>query len=153
MHFWQNNRGLLRATAVTRGLERTPNKSQHTNLTLEKIILPPLLPGFELVTFRSRIWRSNQQAIQAQRTPQIKSERLHYLKGSIKLFHNHFKYCHLIRWLSARCSKNEWWTDPWNAHVASLKKKTQKLSFSKRTLSNERSRRDEIKSIDWKSLS
>ena len=42
------------------GVERTPNKSQHTKLTLEKNILPPLLPGFELSTFRSRVRRSNQ---------------------------------------------------------------------------------------------
>ena len=41
------------------------DKSQHTNLTLEKKILPPLLPGFELATFRSRVRRSNQQAIPA----------------------------------------------------------------------------------------
>ena len=27
------------------GVERTPNKSQHTKLTLEKKILPPLMPG------------------------------------------------------------------------------------------------------------
>ena len=33
------------------GLERTPNKSQHTKLTLEAKILPPLLPGFELTSF------------------------------------------------------------------------------------------------------
>ena len=37
------------------GVERTPNRSQHTKLTLEKKILPPLLPGFELATFRSRV--------------------------------------------------------------------------------------------------
>ena len=48
------------------GVKRTPNKkSQHTKLTLEKKILPPLLPGFELTTFRSRVRRSNQQAIPA----------------------------------------------------------------------------------------
>ena len=47
------------------GLERTPNKTQHTKLTLEKKIPPPLLPGFELATFRSRVRRSNQQAIPA----------------------------------------------------------------------------------------
>ena len=46
-------------------MERTPNKSQHTKLTLEKNILPPLLPGVELVIFRSRVRRSNQQAIPA----------------------------------------------------------------------------------------
>ena len=33
------------------GVEQTPNKRQHTKLTLEKKILPPLLPGFELVSF------------------------------------------------------------------------------------------------------
>ena len=36
-------------------VERTSNKSQHTKLTLEKKILPPLLPGFELTTFRSQV--------------------------------------------------------------------------------------------------
>ena len=65
LRFWQNGRGILRATAVTQGEERTPNKSQHTKLTLEKEIFPPLLPGFELATFRSRVRRSNQQAIPA----------------------------------------------------------------------------------------
>ena len=35
------------------GVELTPNKSQHTKLTLEKTILPLLLLGFELATFRS----------------------------------------------------------------------------------------------------
>ena len=39
-------------------MERTPNKSQHTKLTLEKKILPSLLPGHELATFRSRVRRS-----------------------------------------------------------------------------------------------
>ena len=46
-------------------MQRTPNKSQHTKLTLEKKILPLLLPGFELATFRSRARRSNEQAIPA----------------------------------------------------------------------------------------
>ena len=65
LHFWQTDRGLLRTTAVARGLERTPNKSQHTKLTLEKKIRPPLQPGFELATFRSLVRRSYQQAIPA----------------------------------------------------------------------------------------
>ena len=47
------------------GVEQTRNKSQHTKLTLEKKIFPPLLPGFELATFRSRVRRSYQRAIQA----------------------------------------------------------------------------------------
>ena len=45
------------------GVERTPTKSQRTKFTLEKKILPPLLPGFELATFWSRVRRSYQQAI------------------------------------------------------------------------------------------
>ena len=65
LHFLWNDRGLLRATAVTQGVEQTPNKSQHTKLTLEKKILPPLLLGFELATIRSRVRRSYQQAIPA----------------------------------------------------------------------------------------
>ena len=40
------------------GVEWTPNKSQYTKLTLERKILPPLLPEFELATFRSRVRRS-----------------------------------------------------------------------------------------------
>ena len=33
-------------------MEWTPNKNQHRKLTLDKKILPPLLLGFELATFR-----------------------------------------------------------------------------------------------------
>ena len=44
------------------GMKQTTNKSQHTKLTLEKKILWPLPPGFELATFRSQVQSSNQQA-------------------------------------------------------------------------------------------
>ena len=37
------------------GVAQTPTKSQHTQLTPEKKILPPLLPEFELAKFRSRV--------------------------------------------------------------------------------------------------
>ena len=43
LHFWQNDRVLLRATALTPGWNGYPNKSQHTKLIIEKKILPPLL--------------------------------------------------------------------------------------------------------------
>ena len=59
LHFWQNDRDRLRATAVTRGRNGYRNKSQHRKLTLEKKILPPLLQGFEHATFQSRVRRSN----------------------------------------------------------------------------------------------
>ena len=36
LDFWQNDRDLLRATAVTRGRNGYRNKSQHRTLTLEK---------------------------------------------------------------------------------------------------------------------
>ena len=53
LHFWQNDRDLLRATAVTRGWNGYRNKSQHRKSTLErKKILPPLLQGFESATWR-----------------------------------------------------------------------------------------------------
>ena len=62
LHFWQNDQDLLRATAVTRGWNGYRNKRQHRKLTLEKKILPPLLPGLEPGTFRSRVRRSNHWA-------------------------------------------------------------------------------------------
>ena len=55
---WQNDRGLLRATAVTRGWNGYRNKSQHRKLTLEKKILQPLQQEFEPATFSSRVRRS-----------------------------------------------------------------------------------------------
>ena len=65
LHFWQNDRGLLRATAVTRGWNGYRNKSQHRKLTKEKKILPPLLQGFEPATFQSRVRRSNHWTVPA----------------------------------------------------------------------------------------
>ena len=59
LYLCQNGRDLLRATAVTRWAEQTPNKS------LDKKILQPFLPGFELATSRSWVRRSYQQAIPA----------------------------------------------------------------------------------------
>ena len=51
LHFWQNDCGLLCATAVTQGWNRYQNKSQHRKLTPEKKILLPLLLAFEPSTF------------------------------------------------------------------------------------------------------
>ena len=59
VHFWQNDRGLLCATAATRGWNGYRNKSQHRKLTREKKILPPLQQGFEPMTFQSQVRRSN----------------------------------------------------------------------------------------------
>ena len=58
LHFWQEWPGSFTCHCSKTGLEWTPNKSQHTNLTPEKKILPPLLLGFDLVTFRSQVWSS-----------------------------------------------------------------------------------------------
>ena len=63
LHFWQNDRDLLCATAVTRRWNRYQNKSQHRKLTLENKILPPLLQGFEPATFQSWVRRSNHWTI------------------------------------------------------------------------------------------
>ena len=59
LHFWQNDRGLLRATAVTEGWKWYRNKSQHRKSTLENKILLPLQQRFKPVTFWSRVRRSN----------------------------------------------------------------------------------------------
>ena len=90
--FGRNDRGLLRATAVTRGLNGYRNKSQHRKLTLEKKILPPLLQGFEPATFRSRVRRSNHWAVPApgfvRRTEKMHHEVLALMRG----------YCHHYYW-------------------------------------------------------
>ena len=65
LHFWQNDWGLLRATAVAQGWNRYRNKSQHRKLTLEKKILLSLLQGFKPTTFWSRVQRSNHWAVLA----------------------------------------------------------------------------------------
>ena len=51
LHFWQNDRDLLRAV------------TQNRKLTMEKKNLPPLLQGCEPATFQSRVRRSNHRAI------------------------------------------------------------------------------------------
>ena len=65
LHFWQNDRDILRATVVTRGWNGYRNKSQHRKSTLEKKILPPFQQGFEPATFQSRVRCSNHWAIPA----------------------------------------------------------------------------------------
>ena len=65
LHFWQNDRDLLRATAVAWGWNGYRNKSQHRKSILEKKILPPFLRGFEPETFQLRVRRSNHWAIPA----------------------------------------------------------------------------------------
>ena len=75
LHFWQNDRHLLRATAVARGWNGYRNKSQHRKLTLEKNILQPLLQGFEPATFQSRVRRSNHRAIPAPAYGRNEAER------------------------------------------------------------------------------
>ena len=56
------------------GVEQKMNKSQHTKLTLEKKILPPLLQGFKLATFWSRVRHSLKQAIPAPRGLTVSTE-------------------------------------------------------------------------------
>ena len=57
LHLYQNDRDLSRASLVTRGWNGYRNKNQHRILNLEKKILPPVLPGLEPTTFRSRVRR------------------------------------------------------------------------------------------------
>ena len=85
LRFWQNDRGLLRATAVTRGWNGYRNKSQHRKLTLEKKILPPLQQGFKPATFRSQVRRSNHWAIPA---PHYRPVLLHPAAESLHVYGN-----------------------------------------------------------------
>ena len=57
LHFWQNDRGLLCATAVTQGW----NTPQKVDSGEENSPAAPV-PGFKLANL---VWRSNQQAIPA----------------------------------------------------------------------------------------
>ena len=85
LHFWQNDRDLLRATVVTRGWNGYQNKSQHRKLTLEKKIIPLLLQGFEPATFQSRVRRSNHWAIPGR----VWAKRLSILPAALDQSENH----------------------------------------------------------------
>ena len=85
LHFWQNDRGLLRATAVTWGWNGYRNKNQHRKSTLEKKILPPLQQRFEPATFQSRVRRSNHWAIPAPVLPWVLQARRQAWAGSSTL--------------------------------------------------------------------
>ena len=50
--FLRNDSDYLGATAVRRGWNGHRNESQHSQLTMEKKYLPPVLPGHEPETFR-----------------------------------------------------------------------------------------------------
>ena len=64
LHFWQNDQGLLHATAVMR-VWNGHRMRVSTQSTLEKNTLLPLLPGFEFATFQSQVQPSKQQTIPA----------------------------------------------------------------------------------------
>ena len=75
---------------TTAGVERTPNKRQHRKFILEKKLLPPILPGFELAPFRSQVRRSYQQAIPTPRTAWMQSgdlteDAFHYLPTGLSV--------------------------------------------------------------------
>ena len=62
--FWQNDRDLLHATAVTQGWNNYWNQSQLRKLTREKKIHPLFLQGLKPATFQSWVvWCCNHWAI------------------------------------------------------------------------------------------
>ena len=102
LHFWQNDRDYLRATAVTRGWNGYRNKSQHRKSTLENKILPPFQQGFEPATFQSRVRRSNHWAIPAPLSDSTWVTSLFYSAFFFVLFfyihwsgHGWHGWCHL----------------------------------------------------------
>ena len=96
LHFGQNDRNLLHATVVTKGWNRYRNMSQHRKLTLEKKILPPLLQGFEPMTFWSWVQHSNHWVIP---TPEWPSSDWRWCILSLichlwTLIPHHWRLCH-----------------------------------------------------------
>ena len=93
LHFWQNDKDLLRATAVTWGWNGYCNKSQHKKLTLEKKTLLPLLQEFKPATFQSRVQHSNHWAIPLPLGTQILIAVcvVHWLSTSFRPMHTRFK--------------------------------------------------------------
>ena len=87
LRFWQNDQGLLHATAVTRGWNGYWNKSQHRKLTMEKKILLPLQQGFEPTTFQSLVQCSNHWAIP---TPAVMGRCIDIM---ITFVYSHTSYC------------------------------------------------------------
>ena len=79
------------------GIERTPNESQHTKLTLEKKIIPPFLPGFELVTFQSRVRRSTSKLSRRVGRALAHAVVDHGRRGGWRKSHAHVgEYCSLL---------------------------------------------------------
>ena len=102
LHFWQNDRYLLYATAATQGWNGYRNKSQHRKLTLDKKILPPFLQVFEPTIFQSQVQHSNHWAIPA---IQVHAERV-YVSLPVT--------CHQHLWLNDQgglqaASVTSWW--------------------------------------------
>ena len=112
LHFWQNDRDLLRATAVTWGWNRYRNKSQHRKLTLEKKIF---LQGFESATFQSRVWRSNHWAIP---DPLIANENKNQVCASVSAEQTSVKWAPPVKLNDLHCQLLELhfhqhhWTQP-----------------------------------------
>ena len=100
LHFWQDDRDLLHATAVTRGWNGYRNRSQHRKLTLEKKILPPLPQRFEPATFQSRV-----RPLSYPRYAAFLARRLK--PSSVK------QYLNIIRRLHLECNLDNPCADSW----------------------------------------
>ena len=70
LQFWQSDRDIERATAVTRGWNGYPNKKEHRKLTLENNIVQQIRPGIKPVIFRLRVRHSTTEL-----SPQRERER------------------------------------------------------------------------------
>ena len=66
LQLWQNDSDLLHATAETQRWNGYRNQSQHRKFSLEKNILPLLLPGIKPTTIRPQVQQSNHGAVLAQ---------------------------------------------------------------------------------------
>ena len=83
LQFWQNDQGLLHATAVTQGWTDTERESAKRVNSGWKKTLSPLQPGLELTTFPSKVWHSTNKLTQLQFTSNEKkthTQKTHWLR-------------------------------------------------------------------------
>ena len=89
LHFWQNDRDILRATAAARRWNGSRNKSQHRTLALEQKILPPLPLAnslFEVV--RLLDYKSTHKAIRERNRKRASDQIMRMNKWICHSFHS-----------------------------------------------------------------
>ena len=114
------------------GVEQTLNKNQHRKLTLEKKILAPLLPGFELATFWSWVCHSTSELSQLSQPTSCQLHRV----TSRRITRSTFFYASSMhktsnhRQSTVNKKTPAWWRFVWHKGAQSLHEHTIKIKSS-----------------------